>query len=183
MATVSCRAVRVEVRSMGLSGSSGSPRASMTNGTSFFLGWRASLSPTAMPVMTAPVAERFIQLLKRSGSFRRRPSRRRPRAPSRPRRRAGGIGPLGGCASGPSSAGSGLGFDSTRPRYRPVDSARTVGSAPCWTASIPRSRSTWRPSSPWRKRASRSSRPAWPNGWARRPRRCRRCSTASRPTI
>ena len=69
MATVSFGLSGSNLRSMGLSGSSGSPRASMTNGTSFVWDWRASLSPTAMPVMTAPVAERFIQLLKRSGSF------------------------------------------------------------------------------------------------------------------
>ena len=52
----------------------------------------------------------------------------------------------------------------------------------CLTASIRRSRSTSRRSSPSTKRASRSSRPAWPSAWARRRPRCRRCSTGSRPT-
>jgi hypothetical protein len=50
------------------SGSSGSP-ASITNGTAGFSGSSAFWSPRVMPVITAPVADRFIQLLNRSGSF------------------------------------------------------------------------------------------------------------------
>ena len=67
-ATVSAGLSGSNRRSMGLSGSSGSPDASMTKAGCCFGSSNACCSPTAMPVMTAPVADRFIQRLKRSGS-------------------------------------------------------------------------------------------------------------------
>ena len=63
MATVASGLSGSKWRSMGLSWSSGSSRDSITNGTSFLWAGGPLSSPTAMPVMTAPVAERFIQLL------------------------------------------------------------------------------------------------------------------------
>ena len=128
-----CRAVGVEVEVDGLVRIVGLAPGLDHERDSFFWGWRASLSPTAMPVMTAPVAERFIQLLKRSGSF---PSPISPVSASTPavgrgpvvHRRvvagpSAGFAPRGGGPSGaaeewcvPSSAGSGLGLVSTLPR-------------------------------------------------------------------
>lgn len=57
------------LRSMGPSGSAGSPGASMTNGGFSFGATRACWSPMAMPVITAPVADRLRQLSNRSGSL------------------------------------------------------------------------------------------------------------------
>ena len=68
MATVPEGLSGSNLRSMRPSGSSGS-LASITNGTGGFSGSSAWWSPRAMPVITAPVADRFIQLLNRSGSF------------------------------------------------------------------------------------------------------------------